>query len=168
MERVRFSSSPEVFARAQAAFERLRADLAALIPGARIEHVGSTAVPGTLTKGDLDISIVVERGAYEQAKAALARLYELNPGAFASDHSASFKDDAAEPPLGIHLVVAGSGDDFQWVFREVLLARADLRRDYDELKRGFEGKSMAAYREAKEKFFARVKAAPEFLAARAA
>jgi GrpB-like predicted nucleotidyltransferase (UPF0157 family) len=37
------------------------------LPGARVEHVGSTAVPGSLTKGDLDICVIVEGGQFERA-----------------------------------------------------------------------------------------------------
>lgn len=121
-----------------------------------------------MTKGDLDIQIVVDRGGHAVSRKALARRYESNPGAFASEGPCSFKDDGERPPLGVHLIVAGSPDDFQWRFREVLLARADLRRDYDALKRSVEGKSMEAYRAAKEVFFAGVKATPEFRATRGA
>jgi GrpB-like predicted nucleotidyltransferase (UPF0157 family) len=45
-------------------FEQLKAELAVLIPDADIQHVGSTAIPGSLTKGDLDIQIRVVAATY--------------------------------------------------------------------------------------------------------
>lgn len=161
-ETVSFSSAPEVFQKAQVAFERLRTELARLFEGARIEHVGSTALPGSLTKGDLDVQVIVRPGEFKRVKDVLTQRYQSNTGAFSSNESASFKDDGATPPIGIHVTIAGCSDDFQWRFRDALMSRADLRKEYDDLKRDFEGKSMDDYRNAKERFFERLKSAPEY------
>lgn len=97
MEIVNFSADPKVFLKANIAFDQLHAELSRKFPGARIEHVGSTALLGSLTKGDLDIQIIVDRDGFQRVKA-----------------------------------------------------------------REFEGKSMDDYRNAKEKFFERLKSEPEY------
>jgi GrpB-like predicted nucleotidyltransferase (UPF0157 family) len=42
-------------------FEIYRAKIILLLPTARIEHIGSSSVPGAISKGDLDIFVGVER-----------------------------------------------------------------------------------------------------------
>ena len=137
-------------------FEQLKAELTVLIPDADIQHVGSTAIPGSLTKGDLDIQIRVVAATYPIAKQRLAEIYDVNAGGFAADDAVSFEDYTGLPCVGIHLTVIGGSADIQWRFRDLLAASESLRREYDDLKRRFEGKSMARYREAKEKFVTRV------------
>lgn len=56
-------------------FSQVAAHLAPLLPAAaRIEHVGSTSVPGLLAKPVLDVDVVVEPEGVEAAVAALGRV----------------------------------------------------------------------------------------------
>jgi GrpB-like predicted nucleotidyltransferase (UPF0157 family) len=137
-------------------FEEVAAQLRELLPGADIQHVGSTAIPGTLTKGDLDVQVRVPATEYSRAKRELAKIFLLNVGGFASDDAISFEDDSVRPSLGIHLTVIDGSGDIQWKFRDLLTASSDLRADYDRLKRQFDGGSMAQYREAKAEFIFQV------------
>ena len=151
-----FLPEPHFRAGVSRRFMRLKGELEALIPGADIQHVGSTAVPGSLTKGDLDVQVRVEAARYHMAKERLSDIYHVNVGGFAADDSVSFEDNTGRPAVGIHLTVIGGTADIQWRFRDLLIASESLRGEYDELKRQFEGKSMARYREAKERFVTRV------------
>lgn len=137
-------------------FEYLKGELTALILGADVQHVGSTAIPGSLTKGDLDIQVRVGAANYPVAKQRLSEIYDVNVGGFAADDAVSFEDYAGTPSVGIHLTVIDGSADIQWRFRDLLVASESLRQEYDDLKRQFEGKSMAKYREAKEIFVTRV------------
>jgi len=47
-----------------------------MIPTAEIEHVGSTAVQGSLTKGDVDVQVRVAAAEYPAAKDRLCQSYE--------------------------------------------------------------------------------------------
>lgn len=165
IERVWFQDVSVHRAAAEALFETLKARLLALIPQADIQHVGSTALPHGQTKGDLDIQVRVTREVYVTvARDALAGQMAVEPGAFHGPDAISYKDDATTPPVGIHITVMGGACDFQWKFREVLVARPDLCDAYDDIKRRFEGGDMAAYREAKNAFFEMVAATPEYQA----
>lgn len=137
-------------------FEQLKRELQLLLPGSDIQHVGSTAIPGSLTKGDLDIQVRVAASQYETAKKCLQEIYSVNVGGFATDDAISFDDRTVEPHTGVHLTIAGGSADIQWRFRDLLIEFEPLRRDYDDLKRQFEGKSMAKYRDAKAEFICRV------------
>jgi GrpB-like predicted nucleotidyltransferase (UPF0157 family) len=118
--------------------------------------VGSTAIPGSLTKGDLDIQVRVVAPTYPAAKRRLSEIYDVNAGGFVGEDAVSFEDYSGTPSVGIHLTVIGGSGDIQWRFRDLLVASEALRQEYDDLKRQFEGKSMARYREAKERFVTRV------------
>jgi GrpB-like predicted nucleotidyltransferase (UPF0157 family) len=155
-EIVTFLPEEHVRARVQSRFEQLRGELQAMVPGAEIEHVGSTAIPGALTKGDLDIQVRVRAAQYRAAKEQLCQLFDINAGGFSAHDATSFEDYNCEPRVGIHLTVVGGSADIQWRFRDHLLASESLRQEYDDLKRRFEGKSMARYRDAKADFVNRV------------
>ncbi len=127
-----------------------------LVPSADVQHVGSTAIPGSLTKGDLDIQVRVPESKYLAAKERLSEIYNVNTGGFASDDAVSFEDYRSQPSLGIHLTVIGGSADIQWKFRDLLVASPVLREQYDRLKRQFEGGSMEKYRDAKARFVSRV------------
>jgi GrpB-like predicted nucleotidyltransferase (UPF0157 family) len=143
----------EIRGRVAAIFARRQAELEVLLPGARIEHVGSTAVPGSLTKGDLDICVIVECDEFERASRALADRFEIHQPENWSATLASF----TAPPedgidVGVQLVPAGSPDELHFVgWRDRLRADPQLRAHYDELKRRHQDGGMDAYRAAKER-----------------
>ena len=137
-------------------FARVQARLSALLPRSDIQHVGSTAIPGSLTKGDLDVQVRVTADDYDAAKEVLSKLYRVNLGGFVSDDAISFEEDGSQPSLGVHLTVIDGSADIQWRFRDLLNVSKALREEYDQLKRRFDGGSMEAYRDAKATFVERV------------
>ena len=151
-EIVRFSAAPAVFEAAAALFTAVNAELGALMPYAEIEHVGSTAVHGTLTKGDLDIVIRVPADRFADALRVLEPRFARNTGSIRTDTFCAFEDAASNPPLGVQLVTVGAPEDFFLTWRALLESDSQLRRDYDDLKRRFDGKPMEAYRAAKSEF----------------
>lgn len=142
-------------ARADALFVQVQAQLRAVLPRAIVVHVGSTSLPDGLTKGDVDVQVRVTSEDFQKACDAVSSLYEENPGGF-TDQGRSFKSDACDPPLGVHVTVIGGPSDIQHRQRDLLAARSDLRAAYDALKRTFDGKEMDTYREAKARFFDRL------------
>ena len=96
-----------------AAFDEMRALLEELLPRttgaarARIEHVGSTSVPGSITKGDLDVCVlVVEARAFAAADGVLAGRFRRNAG---SDRSGSFASFIGDDAVGGDAVGVGRG-----------------------------------------------------------
>ncbi len=150
---VSFKPAEQFREKAQEVFEGQKRRILELIPNADIQHVGSTAVPGTLTKGDLDITVRVEVEEFDQAVNALKSLYELNQPENWSDVYASFKSDKVGMDFGAQLVVKDSEHDFFLKQRDILIQDSDLREEYNAIKLKFEGKDMEKYREKKGEFF---------------
>ena len=156
METVTFIPESAVRLQVAEAFALREAQLTHWLPFAEIEHIGSTAVPGALTKGDLDVLVRVENGEFRVAEEALAGLFVRNDGTPRTETFASFKDEAAIPPLGIQLVVRGSEWDLFSRFRDALNRDSRLVAEYNELKERFQNASMDEYRSSKEQFIERV------------
>jgi GrpB-like predicted nucleotidyltransferase (UPF0157 family) len=155
-ERVFFVPEGRVRERVSGLFDDVKRRLEALLPGADIQHVGSTAVPGVLTKGDLDVQIRVTAEQFAPARQRLLEIYIVNAGGFAADDAISFEDYTTNPSLGVHLTVIDGSADVQCKFRDLLVRSAALRAEYDALKRRFDGLSMDRYRDAKAEFVQRV------------
>jgi GrpB-like predicted nucleotidyltransferase (UPF0157 family) len=151
---VRFSNHPAVFAKAERLFGSVAGKLARLMPNAEIYHVGSTAVPGSLTKGDLDILVRVNAEDFRAAEVTVAAMFAPNLGSFRSEEFAAFLDASTDPELGIQLVERGGEADNFLIWLDHLKSNPELRQQYDDLKRRFEGGSMDEYREAKAQFIA--------------
>lgn len=130
-----------------------------LPPEADVRHIGSTAIPGCLTKGDLDIVVRVPANGFGAADAALAALFRRNLGSVRTDTFSAFEDPTARPHLGVQLVAIDSPSDFFHVFVEVLQRSPELVEAYGALKQRYDGADMATYRAAKDSFIERVLAA---------
>ena len=142
---------------ADALFREVAAALEAMLPAsAQLRHVGATAVPGCLTKGDLDIVVRVPAADFADAEQMLAARYARNSGSLRTETFASFEDAGTSPHLGIQLAVIDGPEDFFHLFADALLS--DRRRidGYNALKRTFDGKPMDEYRDAKGTFVAKV------------
>lgn len=142
---------------ASSLFETLHPALSAMLPaGADIRHIGATAVPGCLTKGDLDIVVRVAAADFAAADRALASKYARNEGSLRTSEFAAFEDGSRTPHLGIQLVVIDGPLDVFHQFVEALRRSPELVADYNALKRRFDGADMATYRAAKDAFVERV------------
>ena len=151
-ELVSFVSEATVRDSARRLFDDVVRKITQTLPQAEVHHVGSTAIPGALTKGDLDVQVRVTAADYEASRDRLAMLYAINKGGFVAADACSFEDYDTNPPHGVHLTVIGGSCDIQWRFRDALRASDELKQRYEALKRRFHGGSMSSYREAKEQF----------------
>lgn len=134
--------------------ERYRGRLAMLLPGADVEEIGATTIPGSITKGDLDLLVRVPEPEFAAARAALGDSYAIHQLDNWTPTFASFKAAARAPDVGIHLVVEGSETDLLLRgSRDALLADPELLSRYNALKREHEGAEPEVYLRAKAAFF---------------
>jgi GrpB-like predicted nucleotidyltransferase (UPF0157 family) len=143
----------EAAPQARAAFHAFLQAWAGRLPAsADIAHIGSTAIPGCLTKGDLDVCVRADREDVASIDALLAARYARNAGSFRSAEFSAFKDDSPHPPLGVQLVAKGSELDVFVRFRDCLWRDPGLVAAFNVLKRAYAEQSMASYRQAKADF----------------
>lgn len=140
--------------------ERLRSALGAM--ALRIEHNGSTAVPGLAAKPIIDIQVSV--AALQPADAYKAPLERAGYTHVPHDDDAFapfFHKPAAWPhTYHVHVVQAGSAEERKTLaFRDYLRAHPGMAREYEQLKRtlaerfaGDDATSREAYAEAKTAF----------------
>lgn len=158
MAEVRIRPSDDIRDRADAAFERHRSVVLALLPDADVEHVGATAVPGALTKGDVDVLVRVGEADFPTAVDVLSHRYAIHQPHNWTPTLASFKaQEPSELEVGVQLVVAGSdADGFFGPFRDALINRPALLAEYNQLKRTLDGLDYERYTERKGEFVERV------------
>ena len=138
-------------------FSEHREAIRALLPEAEVEHIGATAVPGVLTKGDLDLLVRVPAARFATAIPVLKERYEVHQPENWTSRFASFKAAAqGEIPVAVQLVAADSEEDRQLVgWRERLIADRGLLDRYNAFKRAQVGAGAEAYAEAKAEFINR-------------
>lgn len=121
---------------------------------AELEHIGATAIPGALTKGDLDILVRVQADDFAPSVMVLSDQYTVHQVQNWTSTLASFIDPTeAEPEVGVQLVVAASPDDALFgPFRDALIADPDLLQQYNALKQRLDGTDYATYTAAKGEF----------------
>jgi GrpB-like predicted nucleotidyltransferase (UPF0157 family) len=98
-----------------------------------IEHIGATAGPGCITKGDLDIVVRVDAEDFSEADRVLASRYGRNEASAKTDAFASFECEVSDPPTGIQLVRKGSPLVDFLTFRDLLRQDDQLVRAYNDL-----------------------------------
>jgi GrpB-like predicted nucleotidyltransferase (UPF0157 family) len=149
-----FRPETELWPLIDRAFQQHSRAIRALLPEAEVEHMGATAVPGSLTKGDLDLLVRVRAEWFADAVTALQDRYSIHQPENWTPTYASFSDEHGhDPPVGIQLVVAGSDLDVAFVaIRRLLRSRPDLVERSNELKRSFEGGNPDEYVAAKQVF----------------
>ncbi|SIT87147.1 GrpB family protein [Edaphobacillus lindanitolerans] len=163
MEYVSFKPESHYREAAEKLFNKQAARISAGLPLARIFHVGSTAVPGSLTKGDVDVHVRVSPEDFRKAEDFLSALFQINTGSFRSHEFCAFEDDSGELPVGFQLTAAGSEiDHFRKVTR-FLRTHPDWLSAYNHLKEHYEGSEMESYRKAKSAFLESMMDAEEFL-----
>jgi GrpB-like predicted nucleotidyltransferase (UPF0157 family) len=146
--------------------ERDRIALALRALALRIDHHGSTAVPGLAAKPVIDIQIsVAPLHPIEAYAGGLARLGYVHVPHADDAFCPFFHRPAAWPHTHhVHLVEAGSEEERRTLaFRDYLREHAQVARDYEALKRTLadrlsaeDRESQQAYADAKSEFIDRI------------
>lgn len=149
-----FVSSDDLWHTAQKAYQKERAAILKLLPDADVQHVGSTAVPHSLTKGDLDIQIRVSIDGFKEAVLHLGhRYHENHPELWTLDFALFHEYENSEIPVGIVLTVKDSKFDEFYKVRDLFLASPRLVEQYNAFKMRYEGKREEEYKQAKARLF---------------
>ena len=140
-------------------YARIREQLAvALGPSVRIEHVGSTSIPGIAAKPVIDVQVSVPD--VEDEAAYLTQIEALGWPLRARERLAGhryFRDPAGTPRrVQVHVCQIGSSwERVHLLFRDYLREHPERARAYEALKRAASGRyatNRLAYTEAKGPF----------------
>lgn len=121
------------------------------VPFASVIEVGSTAVEGVIGKQDIDILVLVPREDFSRARLSLDRHFVRNPAQLSNESYQGYVI-RSELDVAIQLTVAGSEYDKFERFLFALRSSPQLRAEYNQLKRLWDGRSMKEYQRAKAEF----------------
>ncbi|MET0397718.1 MAG: GrpB family protein [Longimicrobiaceae bacterium] len=153
MESVILVPVSELMPRVERTLGRVTARLRAIVPGAGLHHIGATALPGALTKGDVDVLVRVAPARFPAVVEVLGRHFAVKQPANWTASFASFgDDDGYELPLGIQVVVEGGAEDFFLFLRDHFVSNPRALAEYDRLKTVHAPDGAEAYRRAKADF----------------
>jgi GrpB-like predicted nucleotidyltransferase (UPF0157 family) len=153
MERLHFAFSETFQPVAIAIVEQVGVLVRSVVPHADVQDMGGTAVPGLLTKGDVDVSVRVTSESFAAACEVLRNSFVVHQPENWTDGYASFADESSYPlPVGVQVTIMGHSDDRFLQQRDRLLDDPALVAKYNDLKRAYEGSTQDEYRPAKWAF----------------
>lgn len=155
-EIVTFAPEKNYRDKAEKVFQKHQSLIRNSLPEVEIYHVGSTAVKGSLTKGDVDLQVRVSQEDFDKAKEILMRLYDINKGSDQTSFFCAFEKEDEILPLGVQLTVIGSSVDNFRKLTQFFIENPTFIESYNQLKREFEGKDMKLYRNEKSIFIAKL------------
>ena len=123
-----------------------------LVPDARIEHIGSSSIPGALSKGDVDLLVLVEAKDFQNAKSSLDSEFSHNPGMSPEANFVSYSGTYLDTDFGIQLAADLDGKFRFLELRDKLRESPDLLERYNRVKIENSAKPMPEYRKAKADF----------------
>jgi len=139
---------------------------------ARVEHIGSTSVPGCAGKGIIDLLLIYPAGMLELAREGLNQLgfqHQAGPDPFPESRPmrvACVEHVGRRYCVHVHVVENGSDEVRDLLkFRDLLRCNEGLRRAYEMEKRAILARGISKsneYSNAKGDFIRRVLAAAEF------
>jgi GrpB-like predicted nucleotidyltransferase (UPF0157 family) len=92
-------------------------------------------MPDGVTKGDVDVNIRVSQDEFPRTVETLCRHFPVVQRHNWTESYASFADSSRTLPVGLQVTVLGSPDDFLVPLRDLMRRDAELRHEYDRVKR---------------------------------
>lgn len=150
---VRFFKPEEFHDRLGLIFDLVRDRIIQSIPYIEVKHIGSSAIKGAISKGDLDILVRVEKDDFEETICKIQALgFEIKQDTFRSDTLCMLVTDEFDEDVAIQLIAKGSKFEDFVRFRDIMNANPALVEEYNRLKLAAEGLPEDVYRARKSDF----------------
>jgi GrpB-like predicted nucleotidyltransferase (UPF0157 family) len=154
---VTLTVSDKLLPMASAVFLEVCSHIAATLPAVEVHHIGATAIPGALTKGDLDVVLRVEAHEFQSAVAKVRAAFAVKQPENWEPCFASFgSDQGFAMPVGVQVVIKESEADFFLFVRDFLISNPDALADYNHAKQESFGRGDDEYWAAKDRVLARI------------
>lgn len=137
-------------------FLRYQSKIKEVLPDVRVEHIGASAIPTAISKGDLDIFVGVEAFELERVVQLLVTLGFQEKFDTLRTPELCMLESSSTEDVAIQVVANGSEFECFLVFRNKLRSDMSLVQQYNELKLSCEGLSQDAYRLKKSAFIEQV------------
>lgn len=137
-------------------FNTYKKDISTLLPSAKIEHIGSSAIPNAISKGDLDIYIEVKPDQFEFAIAQLKTLNFIEKQNTLRTDELCKLESLNNDDVAFQIVVTDSVFTFFLTFRNKLMDFPALVTEYNQLKLKCSHLDHDQYRTMKADFINRV------------
>lgn len=137
-------------------FNSYQKDISTLLPFAKIEHIGSSAIPNAISKGDLDIYIEVMPEQFEFAIEQLKTLNFIEKQNTLRTHELCMLESLNNDDVAFQIVVTDSIFTFFLTFKNKLISSPTLVNEYNQLKLQCSHLDPDQYRTIKSDFINRV------------
>jgi len=137
-------------------FNSYQKDISILLPFAKIEHIGSSAIPNAISKGDLDIYIEVKSEQFEFAIEQLKTLNFIEKQNTLRTDELCMLESLNNDDVAFQVVVTDSVFTFFLTFRNKLMSLPLLVKEYNQLKFECSHLDPDQYRKIKSDFINRV------------
>ncbi|MPS60365.1 MULTISPECIES: GrpB family protein [Acinetobacter] len=137
-------------------FNSYKKNISSLLPFAKIEHIGSSAIPNAISKGDLDIYIEVMPDQFEFTIEQLKTLNFIEKQNTLRTHELCMLESMNDDEVAFQIVVADSVFTFFLTFRNKLIDSPLLVHEYNQLKLQCSHLDPDQYRAIKSDFINRV------------
>ena len=142
---------------AETVLAEVTTEMSTILPTARVEHVGSSSIPGALSKGDIDVCIIVAAGQLPKAVSALtARGYVEKTETLRTPQLCMLLSPRRDIDLALQVIETGSQFEFFMSFRDALRSDPALVTRYNRVKKEALSLSDDQYRQAKSRFIEEV------------
>ena len=112
-------------------FNSYQKDISTLLPFAQIEHIGSSAIPNAISKGDLDIYIEVMSEQFEFAIEQLKTLNFIEKQNTLRTHELCMLESLNNDDVAFQIVVTDSIFTFFLTFKNKLINAPTLVNEYN-------------------------------------
>jgi GrpB-like predicted nucleotidyltransferase (UPF0157 family) len=138
-------------------FSMLSEEVRAILPQARIEHIGSSSIPGSISKGDLDVFVGIDHSHFDQALILIKALgFCEKQGTFRSDQLCMLVTEKFNYDVAIQLVSNGSEFEDFLRFRDLLKSNKEFLKEYNEVKLMAQSLDENEYRQKKNVFISKI------------
>ena len=138
-------------------YQDLSIQIKNILPTADVEHIGSSAIQGALSKGDLDILVRVNRSEFEAAITSIMNLgFKIKTDTLKDENLCMLITSQLSEDVAIQLITRNSQYEDFVKFRDILNQNQDLIIKYNQLKLESVGDSPDTYRSKKSKFIQEV------------
>lgn len=138
-------------------YEKVAVEVLRVLPSARVEHIGSSAIPGAVSKGDLDVFVGVDKVEFNRSIRELERNgFRVKSNTLRNESLCMLEIDEYELPVALQVVENGSEFEMFLTFRDAVRRNENLLRAYNQLKLSCTEASETCYRERKRAFIENV------------